>query len=121
MAVTSADISREPTHLKAFGPQVEPPYPGMVWVPGGTFLMGSSCFYPEERPVHHATIDELWMDRCPVTNEQFARFVKETGHVTVAERPPKAEDYPGAEPGLLVPGSLVFRRTKGPVDLSNWM
>ena len=121
MAVTSAEISREPTHPKALGPQVEPPSPGMVWIPGGTFLMGSSCFYPEERPVHHATVDGFWMDRCPVTNEQFARFVKETGYVTVAERPPKAEDYPGAEPGLLVPGSLIFHRTKGPVDLDNWM
>jgi formylglycine-generating enzyme required for sulfatase activity len=56
-----------------------------------------------------------------VTNEQFARFVKETGYVTVAERPPRAEDYPGAEPELLVPGSLVFRRTEEPVDLDNWM
>ena len=98
-----------------------PPFPGMVWIPGGTFLMGSEDFYPEERPVHHVTVDGFWMDRFEVTNEQFARFVSETGYVTVAERPPRAEDYPGAAPELLVPGSMVFCKTSGPVSLDNWM
>ena len=54
------------------------------------------------------------MDRFPVTNQEFARFVDATGYVTLAERPPRAEDYPGADPALLVPGSLVFQRTRGP-------
>ena len=96
------------------------PFPGMVWVPGGTFLMGSDDFYPEERPQHPASVSAFWMDRCPVTNQEFARFVEATGYVTVAERPPRAEDYPGADPAMLVPGSLVFQRTKGPVDLRDW-
>ena len=121
MAVTSAEIPRESPHPETLDPRSEPPFPGMAWIPGGTFLMGSNCFYPEERPAHHVTVDGFWMDRCPVTNEQFARFVKATGWVTVAERPPLADDYPGAEPELLVPGSLVFRRSEGPVDLSHWM
>jgi formylglycine-generating enzyme required for sulfatase activity len=55
-----------------------------------------------------------------VTNEQFVEFVNDTGYVTVAERTPRAEDYPGADASLLVPGSLVFHRTRGPVDLNNW-
>jgi formylglycine-generating enzyme required for sulfatase activity len=63
------------------------------------------------------------MDECPVTVAEFRRFVKETGHVTAAERPPVPDDYPDADPALLQPGSLVFRGTRGPVDLSdarNW-
>ena len=97
------------------------PLPGMAWIPGGTFLMGSEAFYPEERPVHRIAVDGFWMDRFTVTNEQFARFVHETGYVTVAERPPRLEDYPDAEPELLVPGSMVFHKTAGPVSLDNWM
>src|SRR4051794_36236306 len=69
---------------------------GMVWVPGGDFLMGSNDFYPEERPVHRATVDGFWMDQHPVTNAEFRRFVKATGYVAVAERPPDPADYPGA-------------------------
>jgi formylglycine-generating enzyme required for sulfatase activity len=97
-----------------------PPFPDMVWVPGGTFRMGSNDFYPEERPQHAATVGAFWMDRYPVTNREYARFVDATGYVTVAERPPRAEEYPGADPALLVPGSLVFHRTRGPVDLGDW-
>ena len=48
-----------------------PPFPDMVWVPGGTFRMGSDKHYPEERPVHGVTVDGFWMDRFPVTNERF--------------------------------------------------
>jgi formylglycine-generating enzyme len=96
---------------------------GMVLVPGGTFAMGSDAFYPEERPVHSVTVDAFWMDRAPVTVAAFRRFVKATGYVTVAERPLHPADYPDADPDLLVPGSLVFQPTRGPVDLrdvSNW-
>jgi formylglycine-generating enzyme len=39
-----------------------PPAKGMVRVPGDTFLMGSNGFYPEERPVHHVSVDGFWMD-----------------------------------------------------------
>ena len=93
------------------------PVPGMVWVPGGEFDMGSEQFYPEERPVHRVAVDGFWMDEHPVTVEAFGRFVGNTGYVTVAERPLEPADYPGADPELLAPGSLVFRKSAGPVDL----
>jgi sulfatase modifying factor 1 len=85
--------------------------------------MGSDDFYPEERPVHEVSVDGFWMDEHQVTVAEFRRFVKATGYVTVAERPLEAAEYPGATPDLLVPGSLVFHPTAGPVDLrdvSNW-
>ena len=91
----------------------------MLWIPGGTFRMGSDAFYPEERPVHDVTVDGFWIDRCAVTNEEYATFVDATSYVTVAERPLNAEDYPGAPKENLVPGSMVFMRTRGPVDLRN--
>lgn len=95
----------------------------MVGIPGGMFEMGSTDFYPEEAPVRQASVDPFRMDRAPVTNERFARFVRDTGYVTVAERAPAARDYPGADPRMLRAGSLVFRPTKGPVGLrdpSRW-
>src|SRR5207244_8466127 len=95
----------------------------MVWVPGGAFTMGSNDFYPEERPVHRVSVEGFWIDEHPVTVAEFRRFVKATGHVTVAERLPDPAEYPEADPALLVPGSLVFRKTEGPVDLRdarNW-
>lgn len=81
--------------------------------------MGSDKHYPEERPVHRVTVDGFWMDRYPVTNARFARFVEETGYTTFAEMVPKAEDYPGALPEMLFAGSLVFVQPPGPVDLGN--
>jgi formylglycine-generating enzyme len=97
-----------------------PPRPGMVRIPGGTFRMGSDQHYPEEAPVHRVTVDGFWMDRTPVTNAAFRAFVRATGHVTVAEKKPDPRDYPGALPHMLKPGSLVFKPSKGPVDLRNW-
>ena len=97
-----------------------PPAPSMAWVPGGTFAMGAEGFYPEEQPVHRVSVDGFWMDEHPVTVGDFRRFVKATGYVTFAERPLDPEQYPGADPALLVPGSLVFRRTRGPVDLRDY-
>jgi formylglycine-generating enzyme required for sulfatase activity len=91
----------------------------MVWIPGGTFRVGSNDFYPEERPVREVHADGFWIDRHPVTNRQFARFVAATEYVTVAERAPDPALYPGAPPENLVPGSMVFFMTPGPVDLSN--
>ena len=92
----------------------------MVWIPGGRFRMGSDSHYPEEAPAHDVVVSGFWIDRTPVTNRQFAAFVAATGHVTVAEVAPRAEDYPGALPDLLQPGSLVFMPTPGPVPLDNW-
>jgi formylglycine-generating enzyme required for sulfatase activity len=95
----------------------------MVELMGGTFRMGSERFYPEERPVREVTVGAFWIDRHPVTVAEFRRFVKATGHVTWSEQAPEAADYPGADPEALVPGSLVFRKSEGPVDLRdvrNW-
>jgi formylglycine-generating enzyme len=91
----------------------------MAQIPGGTFRMGSEDFYPEERPVREVTVGRFWMDETPVTAAAFRRFVRETGYVTVAERPLDPADYPDADAELLVPGSLVFRRTDGPVPLDD--
>lgn len=93
---------------------------GMSWVPGGTFWMGSEDFYPEERPVHQVRVDGFWMDTRPVTVAQYRRFVKDTGHVSVAERAPDPADYPAADPAALVPGSLVFTPPPGPVSLDDY-
>jgi formylglycine-generating enzyme len=93
--------------------------PGMVRIPGGTFAMGSDRHYAEEAPAHRVTVDAFWMDRYAVTNADFARFVRETGHVTLCERAPSASDYPGADPALLVPASVVFSPPAHRVDLSN--
>lgn len=91
----------------------------MVWIPGGTFQMGSNNHYPEERPVHSETVSGFWIDKFEVTNEQFEEFVEETGYVTVTERPVDPEDYPGADPEALEPASVVFCKPTQPVDLCN--
>ncbi|HEY2300942.1 MAG TPA: formylglycine-generating enzyme family protein [Acidimicrobiales bacterium] len=93
---------------------------GMTLIRGGTFDMGCADFYPEERPVIRIEVEAVWMDDHPVTNAAFRRFVAETGHVTVAERSPDPDDFPGADPALLVPGSQVFAPTPGPVPLDDW-
>ncbi len=92
----------------------------MVWIPGGAFLMGSNDHYPEETPAHPVTVDGFWMDRYAVTNAQFRQFVQATGYRTVAERPLDPALYPDADPAFLVPGSLVFHETPGPVDLHDY-
>ena len=99
---------------------VTSPLKNMVWVPGGIYWMGSEEFYVEERPVHQVRVDGFWMDEHPVTVGEFRRFVRATGHVTRAERSPDVEAYPDVEPDLLVPGSLVFSPTPGPVPLDDF-
>ncbi|WP_448624430.1 formylglycine-generating enzyme family protein [Geodermatophilus sp. URMC 64] len=89
----------------------------MVRVPGGAFAMGSDAHYADEAPVHRRDVDAFLLDVAPVTNREFRRFVEATGYVTDAERVPSAADYPGVPPALLVPGSAVFRRPSGGVDL----
>jgi formylglycine-generating enzyme required for sulfatase activity len=100
-----------------------PPGPvpeGMVWVPGGTFWMGcENCGMPDALPLHLVRVDGFWMDRAPVANAEFERFVRATGYVTVAERPLDPRDYPGVPTELLKPGSAVFRPTSAPVPLDN--
>lgn len=96
-------------------PPGRPPAPGMVWIPGGSFVMGSNHHYPEEAPAHRVELAGFWIDRAPVTNAQFQRFVKSTGYRTVAERPADPALYPGAAPEQLHPASIVFVPPPGPV------
>jgi formylglycine-generating enzyme len=92
----------------------------MVWIPGGTFRMGSNNHYPEEAPVHRVQVGGFWIDRTPVTNRQFKQFVRATGHVTTAQIRPDPKDYPGALPNMLYAGSLVFAPLPRVADLSDW-
>jgi formylglycine-generating enzyme required for sulfatase activity len=92
---------------------------GMVAIPAGRFTMGSNVHYPEEAPAHRVSVGAFHIDRHAVTNAEFPRFVEATGHVTSAERPADPAQYPGAQPELLAPASVVFRKSEGPVDLSN--
>ena len=96
------------------------PGAGMIFIPGGTFRMGSDQHYPEEAPVHRVTVDGFWMDRTPVTNRQFKAFVKATGHVTFAEAAPDPKNYPGSPSHMIYAGSLVFTPPAGPVDLRHF-
>ena len=94
--------------------------PGMVWVPGGEFDQGSDEeMFQDARPIHHVGVDGFWMDATEVTNSDFKRFADETKYVTVAERVPRAEDYPGALPDMLVPGSVVFSPPRKAVPLND--
>src|SRR5579864_6043516 len=94
-------------------PASTPPTTDMLWIPGGTFRMGSDNHYPEEKPVHRVTVDGFWIDRTPVTNRDFRRFIEATGYVTFAQIAPDPKDYPGALPHMLKPGSLVFTPPRG--------
>ena len=92
----------------------------LVELPGGSFRMGSVGFYPEEAPIHTATVVPFAIERHPVTNAAFAEFVADTGYVTIAERPLDPALYPGVAEADLLPGALVFRPTPGPVNLHDW-
>src|ERR1700720_4457646 len=102
---------------------------GMVWIPGGEFSMGAQDppdmnevgmqAARDSRPIHRVYVDGFWMDKTDVTNREFAEFVKATGYVTVAERTPKAEDFPDAPPENLVAGSVVFHPPDHPVPLND--
>ena len=94
--------------------------PGMVWIPGGSFRMGSDHHYPEEAPAHDVNVEGFWMDVHTVTNEQFAAFVAATGYSTVCEQEPEPAFYPGANPALLVPGSAVFQKPRRLVTPNDW-
>src|SRR5438874_2044907 len=106
------------------------PPPGMVWVPGGEFTMGTDADlgWPDEKPAHRVRVDGFWMDKTEVTNAQFRAFVTATGYVTTAERAPSLDEImsqmpPGTPPPskeTLVPGSLVFTPPAGRVDLRDF-
>jgi formylglycine-generating enzyme required for sulfatase activity len=93
----------------------------MVFIPGGMFRMGSDKHYVEEAPAHMVNVGAFWIDRTPVTNREFHKFVNATGYVTFAEIKPDRKDYPGALPHMLKAGSLVFDPPDHPVDTQNWM
>ena len=119
-ATGNQDIAMTRTDTSPSTALIEDAPPAMIHVPGGTFVMGSDSHYPEEAPTHRVSVDAFWIDETPVTNAQFRAFVEATGHVTFAELAPKAEDYPGARPEMLKPGSLTFNPAKGPVDIRNF-
>jgi sulfatase modifying factor 1 len=93
---------------------------GMVFVPRGTFRMGSDHHYPEEAPAHLVTVNDFWIDRAPITNREFRKFINATGYVTFAESAPDPRNYPGALPHMIKAGSLVFAPPKHSVDLQDW-
>jgi formylglycine-generating enzyme required for sulfatase activity len=105
------------------------PPEGMVWIPGGEFSMGATDppdmdevgmkATTDARPIHRVYVDGFFMDKMDVTNAQFSKFVEATGYVTVAERTPRAEDFPGAPPENLVAGAVVFSPPGHPVPLDN--
>ncbi|QZH67752.1 formylglycine-generating enzyme family protein [Mycolicibacterium farcinogenes] len=95
----------------------EPAQTDLVWIPAQTTTLGSDAHYPEEAPARAVATEGFWIQRHQVTNAEYAEFVDATGYVTVAERPVDPQDFPGAPPENLVPGSMVFQRTSGPVDL----
>jgi formylglycine-generating enzyme len=98
----------------------EPAPAGMVWIPGGQFWMGVDDEHmADAKPWHRVYVDGYWMDKTEVTNQEFTRFIGATGYVTVAERKPRAEDYPGAPPENLVEGSVVFTPPEHAVQLNN--
>jgi formylglycine-generating enzyme len=136
---TSPDAGTVMTHApsaSAFAPTVPrlaaPPTsvpPGMVWIPGGEFSMGSDtasdslCRLPgvtrDAQPIHRVAVDAFWMDATEVTNEEFAAFVRATGYVTIAEQRPSRTEFPDARPEDLVAGSTVFTPPAEPVSLHN--
>ncbi len=124
MTATAASISA--AGQTAWIPKINEPKPpepapvGMAWIPGGQFWMGAADDHmTDARPWHRVYVDGYWMDKTDVTNKQFSRFVQATGYVTVAERTPRAEDYPGAIPGKLFAGSVVFSPPDHAVVLNN--
>ena len=134
---TTASESRPAERNFQFAPtkvDTEPPGlapEGMVWIPGGEFSMGcedprgmmcgGSDAMADARPIHRVHVNSFWMDETEVTNEQFEKFVKATGYITIAEQTPKAEEFPQVRSERLVAGSLVFTPASSPVPLDDYL
>jgi formylglycine-generating enzyme required for sulfatase activity len=119
-APAAADPDRAAAARVAATPAPEPVPEGMVWIPGGTFWMGcENCGMPDALPAHLVSVDGFFMDRTPVTNREFERFVTATKYATVAERALNPREYPDVPRDALKPGSAVFTPTQGPVPLDN--
>jgi len=106
-----------------------PAHPGMVWIPGGEFVMGVTApavqicgpaDAEDATPLHSVYVDGFWMDETEVTNEQFAEFVRATGYRTIAELPLSAEEFPQLTPEERRDGSLVFAAPEQTVPLVNY-
>jgi formylglycine-generating enzyme len=127
-AATAAAATFQPTVANTKTAPGEPPA-GMVWIPGGEFSMGAAeapdmntvgmQATVDSRPIHRVYVDGFWMDTTEVTNEQFAKFVEATKYVTIAERTPTAQDFPGAPPENLVAGAVVFSPPNHAVRLND--
>ncbi|MEN2400957.1 formylglycine-generating enzyme family protein [Flavobacterium sp. MC2016-06] len=124
-----AESAFKPTVLnKKAAPSKAPE--GMVWIPGGEFSMGSNVedeslcsikgVTKDAAPIHRVYVDGYWMDKTEVTNEQYAKFVKATGYITVAEQKPTQEEFPTAPVENLIAGSVIFTPTLQPVALTNF-
>ena len=112
--IDTSEINKKP---RAFGPE------NMVFINGGSFMMGSDKFYPEEKPVDKVTVDSFWIDKYLVTNHEYSEFVSATNYITVAERPLNPAEFPTVRQEDLVPGSMVFHKSNEAVDLkdyTNW-
>jgi sulfatase modifying factor 1 len=118
-AVVAPPAAANPAvHRVNSAPPPEPAPEGMVWIPGGAFVMGcEGCGMPDALPAHVVEVNGFWMDRAPVTNAEFQRFAEATGYVTVAERPLDPAEFPGVPASALAPGSTVFRATSAAVPL----
>jgi formylglycine-generating enzyme required for sulfatase activity len=95
---------------------------GMALVRGGEFQQGAAPQRAEEGPPRRTVVGDFWIDRTEVTNGDFARFVKATGYVTLAERPLDPKAYPGLAGDQLRPSAVVFVGATGPhgSDPSQW-
>jgi sulfatase modifying factor 1 len=110
-AATPVSQPAMPRFIRPPGPAPE----GMVWIPGGTAVLGDDNGMPDERPAHSVTLDGFWMDGTEVTNAAFKKFTDATGYETIAERTPKREDFKGQVADInsipaenLVAGSICF-------------
>jgi formylglycine-generating enzyme required for sulfatase activity len=103
-------IKREREQTKALNSQSSSGE--MVWIPEGKITMGAIDGAPDEQPMHDVKVRGFWMDKTEVTNEQFARFVKETGYITVAERKPEIAEGATVSPERREPGAWVFTPPK---------
>ena len=127
-ATTSSSAEAQPT-IENAAPPPGTRLEGMVWIPGGEFSMGAAeqagmndvgmQATRDSRPIHRVFVDGFWMDATEVTNQQFSRFISATNYVTVAERTPRAEDFPGAPPENLVAGAVIFSPPNHPVPLND--
>jgi formylglycine-generating enzyme len=128
-SVSSSAQGFQPTRVNsAAAPSPAPK--GMVWIPGGEFSMGANDppdmdevgmkATRDARPIHRVYVDGFFVDKTDVTNAQFTEFVNATGYVTIAERKPRPEDFPGAPPENLVAGGVVFSPPEHPVSLDNY-